>query len=412
MRPSAEIIVIGDEVLGGYTVDTNSSWISQQLNPCGIETRRKMVVSDTEEEIVWALNAVHPSTQLIFITGGLGPTRDDRSKAIITRYFGGDLYLDENLLTALKERFTRMNRPFTENNRSQAWLPDNAEIIPNHHGTAQGMIFTKAAQKYFVMPGVPMEMKGMMTETILPQYCRVSEEKYVEITMRTTGIFESALAEKIEAIFEKYPNVKLGYYPGYRGVDLRIGQLVTDSNAEIYQVQTELIRGLKGFYYGEGTTDITEIIAALLKEKKWTIAIAESCTGGTIAQRITANPGASHYFKEGIVTYSNDAKMKYLGVKAETLEDFGAVSEQVATEMAEGMRIHSGADISVAVTGIAGPDGGSDDKPVGMVYAAVSTEKRSLCRLYQFFRRREQNIQFSTQAALNLVRNELLGYND
>lgn len=412
MRLSAEIIVIGDEVLGGYTIDTNSSWISQELNRCGIETRRKMTVSDTEESIVWALNAIHPDTKLVFITGGLGPTRDDRTKAIITRYFGGSLYLDETLLAALKERFARMNRPFIASNETQAWLPDNARIIPNRYGTAQGMIFQKGECRFIVMPGVPMEMKGIMSDTVLPEICQQQEEQYVEITLRTTGIFESALAERIEPIFEKFPAVKLGYYPGYRGVDLRLGQMVSDKDADIYKAKAELLADLKEFYYAENTTDITEVVAGLLNGRQWTMAVAESCTGGTLAQRITANPGASEYFREGIVTYSNEAKIKYLGVKPETLDQFGAVSAQVVTEMAEGMRRVSGADIVAAVSGIAGPDGGSDEKPVGLVYVAVATAERTIWREYRFFRRREQNIQFSAQAALNLVRMELLGLND
>jgi nicotinamide-nucleotide amidase len=401
MRRQAEIIVIGDEVLGGYTIDTNSAWISQQLSKCGIETRRKQVVSDIPDEIHLAMSRVATKTDLIFITGGLGPTRDDLTKSAITDYFGGKLILDEAYLDELRQRFAAMNRPFNENNISQAYIPDNAGVIPNQHGTALGMHFQKDGKDWFVMPGVPMEMKGMMTETILPEFCRENDNDWTEITLRTTGIFESALAEIVEPQFEDYLDLKLAFYPGPRGVDLRIGG---PRGERLEQAAARLRSFLKAWYYADGTKDLSALLGEMLLSRGMKLAVAESCTGGLIAHRITANPGSSQWFLEGIISYSNEAKMRYLGVQAETLEKYGAVSEATVNEMAEGLLKSSGADITVAVSGIAGPDGGTPDKPVGTTFIAAAMKHQSIAAHFRFFRGRDKNKEFAAQAALNLAR--------
>ncbi len=401
MRKQAEMIIIGDEVLGGYTIDTNSAWISQQLAKCGVETFRKQVVSDIPEEIHLALSRVAPASELVFITGGLGPTRDDRTKAAIAEFFGGKLILDEVYLEELRQRFARMHRPFNENNVSQAYVPDNAQTIPNRNGTALGLHFQKDGKAWFVMPGVPMEMKGMMEESILPMVCHEDAQAWTEITLRTTGIFESALAEIVEPKFLNYSDIKLAFYPGPRGVDLRIG----GPRGERLEAAATMLRNfLQEWYYADGTKDLSAILGEMLVSRNMKLAVAESCTGGLIAHRITANPGSSSWFLEGIVSYSNEAKIHYLGVKPETLEKFGAVSEATVIEMAEGLLQRSKADLTIAVSGIAGPGGGTSEKPVGTTFIATAMKHKTVAQQFHFFRGRDKNKEFAAQAALNLAR--------
>ncbi|HDR05379.1 MAG TPA: CinA family nicotinamide mononucleotide deamidase-related protein [Candidatus Marinimicrobia bacterium] len=401
MRRLAEIIIIGDEILGGYTIDTNSAWISRQLSKCGIETVRKQVVSDLFPEIHLALSRVGNDTELVFITGGLGPTRDDRTKNAIAEFFGGKLILNESYLEELRQRFARMNRPFNENNISQAYVPDNAEAIPNRNGTALGLHFQVDRKEWFVMPGVPMEMKGMMEESILPMICREDANAWTEISLRTTGIFESALAEIVEPKFENYSDLKLAYYPGPQGVDLRIG----GPRGERLEAAAAMLREfLQEWYYADGTKDLSALLGEMLVKRGMKMAVAESCTGGLIAHRITANPGSSEWFLEGVVCYSNEAKIHYLGVKQETLEEYGAVSEATVVEMAEGLLQRSKADLTVAVSGIAGPGGGSLEKPVGATFIAAAMKDKTVAQQFCFFRGREKNKEFAAQAALNLAR--------
>ncbi|MEA3500883.1 MAG: competence/damage-inducible protein A [Candidatus Marinimicrobia bacterium] len=408
MGKSAEIIAIGDEVLAGHTLDTNSHWISNELRRIGIKTTSHHTIADEEKSIVCTLDNIQKNTDFIFITGGLGPTRDDITKRVITKYFDGKLIFHKEILDELKEYFAKIKKKFPNTIDNMLYYPDNAELLDNKKGNAKGMLFEKENQKYFVMPGVPHEMKFIMENQILPKLKKNTKITYQEFTIITTGICEADLIEKIEFIFEKYPSVILSYYPSIEGVKIRIGQNIKNGNSDLLECKKKLLSVLGNLVYSEKKEDITEIIANLLLEKKLTLSIAESCTGGLISHRITQNSGSSKYFKEGIVVYSNEAKMKYLDVKKETLEKFGAVSKETVLEMVSGMRKVSGTDIAIAITGIAGPTGGTETKPVGLVWIGISTKNKTYAKKIIFDKGRELNKKYSAQRALDILRLELL----
>ena len=408
MGQIAEIIAIGDEILAAHTLNTNSYWISGELRKIGVKTIAHHTIADEEKSIVRVLDNIQNDTNYIFITGGLGPTRDDITKLVITKYFGGKLVFHQNILNELKDYFRKSDRDFPNTINDQAYYPDNAEILDNQKGSAKGMCFVKRNQNYFLMPGVPHEMKNIMERHILPRLQKDTKVDYQEFTISTTGISEAELIGKIEFIFEKYPSVKLAYYPSIEGVKIRIGQKIIDGNIDLLQSKNKLLDVLGNYVYSLENEDITEIIAKKLMKNGLTISVAESCTGGLVSHRITQNPGSSKYFKEGIVVYSNAAKEKYLKVKSSTLEKYGAVSEETVLEMAKGMRKISGTDIALAITGIAGPDGGTETKPVGLVWIGISTMKNTYAKKIIFNKDRKLNKQYFAQRSLDILRLELI----
>ena len=408
MGKIAEIIAIGDEILAAHTLNTNSHWISGELRKIGVKTIAHHTIADEEKSIVRVLDNIQNDTNYIFITGGLGPTRDDITKSIITKYFGGKLVFHQNILNELKDYFRKSDRDFPNTINDQAYYPDNAEILDNQKGSAKGMCFVKGSQNYFLMPGVPHEMKNIMERHILPRLQKDTKVDYQEFTISTTGISEAELIGKIEFIFEKYPSVKLAYYPSIEGVKIRIGQKIIDGNIDLLQSKNKLLDVLENYVYSLKDEDITEIIAKILVKNDLTISVAESCTGGLVSHRITQNPGSSKYFKEGIVVYSNAAKEKYLKVKSSTLEKYGAVSEKTVLEMAKGMRKISGTDIALAITGIAGPSGGTETKPVGLVWIGISTMKNTYAKKIIFNKDRKLNKQYFAQRSLDILRLELI----
>jgi len=405
---TAEIIAIGDEILAAHTLNTNSYWISGELRKIGVKTIAHHTIADEEKSIVRVLDNIQNDTNYIFITGGLGPTRDDITKSIITKYFGGKLVFHQNILNELKDYFRKSDRDFPNTINDQAYYPDNAEILDNQKGSAKGMCFVKESQNYFLMPGVPHEMKNIMERHVLPRLQKDTKVDYQEFTISTTGISEAELIGKIEFIFEKYPSVKLAYYPSIEGVKIRIGQKIIDGNIDLLQSKNKLLDVLENYVYSLKDEDITEIIAKILVKNDLTISVAESCTGGLVSHRITQNPGSSKYFKEGIVVYSNAAKEKYLKVKSSTLEKYGAVSEKTVLEMAKGMRKISGTDIALAITGIAGPSGGTETKPVGLVWIGISTMKNTYAKKIIFNKDRKLNKQYFAQRSLDILRLELI----
>jgi nicotinamide-nucleotide amidase len=407
--PNAEIITIGDELLYGQVIDTNSAFLGQELGKLGIRVRQITSVSDRADEIVTALDLARTRADVVLTTGGLGPTKDDLTKHILTEYFGTELVLNESSLRDVEAIFARFNRPMLEVNRQQAFLPATCTPIRNSVGTAPGMWFDDKGTIFISMPGVPFEMKRMMTDTVLPRLARHFQVPPIEhIVVQTVGLGESFLAEQIADWEDALPpNIKLAYLPSLGAVRLRLtgqadGQL--DLRGRMEALLPELRRRLGTHIFAEADIPLEQAVGQLLAERGLTVGTAESCTGGYVAHKLTSVPGSSRYFLGSIVSYHNDIKVKELGVLPETLAAHGAVSEEVVRQMAEGARQRLGVDVAVATSGIAGPDGGTDDKPVGTFWLAYADAHQTVARKITFNRGRQLNIDYATNSLLNLLR--------
>ena len=408
---TAAIIIIGDEILLGQVKDTNSSHIAESLINLGVRVKKILTVGDSKAEILSALKETSGFYDYIFVTGGLGPTKDDISKYAFLEYFGGELVLDEKLLAELKSKFNARGWKFHESNRGQAEYPDSCEVIPNERGSAQGMLFSKNNSKYFAMPGVPHEMEGILHGWILPYLKKEPTQIYLSyISIGTIGISESGLSEIIEPMRARLGEIEIAYLPGYYGARLRL----TAEGADKFEVEKRLETALEiledkieKFTYSTKGESLSEVIGHLMREKGLTLAISESCTGGLIQDHLTDVPGSSDYFIGGVVAYSNDIKINFLGVKPKSIERFGAVSSEIAEEMANGIRLKTGSDIGLSITGIAGPEGGSNEKPVGLVYIGYSDIKTSTSNKYLFGDDRIINKKRSAGMALGLLWNNL-----
>ena len=408
----AEIITIGDEILYGQIVDTNSAWMGAELTKIGIKVKQITSVSDSAEHIIAALDDAKNRADVILITGGLGPTKDDLTKDVLTAYFHTSLKLHEPSLADIAAIFSKRGIELTELNRQQAFLPESCTPVRNVLGTAPGMWFEKEGKVYISMPGVPFEMKRMMTDTVLPKlkvYFKTPE--IIHKVVQTVGIPESILADRLENWETSLPeHLKLAYLPHLGGVRLRLTGQGTDANKLDQELQTEvdklkLIIPEYIFAYGEVTLE--EAIGQLLKQRGLTIATAESCTGGYLAHKITSISGSSAYYQGSIIAYHNDVKIRELGVRPETLQQHGAVSEATVKEMAANVRQKFGTDIGVATSGIAGPDGGTPEKPVGTIWIAYSDKYKMEAKLLNFNKDRLLNIEYTALAVLNLVRQSL-----
>lgn len=409
----AEIITIGDELLIGQVVNTNASWLAQQLSEAGIFVKQITSIADKKEDIITALSDAENRADVILITGGLGPTKDDITKTTLCDFFQRQLIFDESVYEHIKSMFK--NRGFIMNklNRDQALIPDNCKVIPNNYGTAPGMWFEQNQKIVVSMPGVPFEMKAMISDFIIPKLSeRFSSQKLFYKTVLTQGVGESMLASKIESWESSLPeNVKLAYLPQPGIVRLRIS--ITEENELLsHQIIESEIEKLKQiipneiFGYNEDTLE--SVVGNLLQQKKLTVSTAESCTGGYIAHLITSIPGCSNYFKGSTVAYANEIKENVLTVSKKILEEKGAVSEEVVLEMAEGARKLFNTDFAIATSGIAGPDGGTEDKPVGTTWIAISSAKKSFAVKYNMGDHRQRNIRRTAITALNLLRKELI----
>jgi nicotinamide-nucleotide amidase len=406
----AEIITIGDEILIGQVVNSNAAWIGEMLTGIGIEVNRNMAIPDLGEEIKSALEESASRSELVIITGGLGPTRDDITKKALAEYFGSTLVKNEVALLAIKDLLGSRGVNMNPLNEEQAVLPDNCIILPNRFGTASGMWFSKNGTEFISLPGVPYEMKAIITGSVLP----LLRDKYslpsiIYKTLLIQGIPESHLAESLSEFEDQLPvNVKLAYLPSPGRVRLRLTGIGEDEQVlyTIIDKQTEKLRNIipKEKFYGFNDEQLEQVIGTLLKEKGNKLALAESCTGGTIAQMITSVPGSSEYFLGAVVAYSNDIKERILGVKAETLNQFGAVSDDVIRQMAEGVLKVYGADYAIATSGIAGPDGGSSSKPVGTTWIAVASKEKTISKVFHFGEHRGRNIQKASLTGLNMLR--------
>ena len=405
----AEIITIGDEILIGQTVDTNSAWMGQQLNLLGIEVYQVTSVHDDRKHILKALAEAEQNSDLVLITGGLGPTKDDITKKTLCEYFNTKLVFHPEVLEHVRSLLSTRNVVINKLNQDQALLPENCTVLHNSAGTASGMWFERNNTIFVSMPGVPFEMEAIMTEEVFPRLKKLGiTQSIVHKTVLTIGIPESMLAERLERWEDSLPEfVKLAYLPSPMMVKLRLSGYGTDDaaiKAEIDKQVKELLTIIPEAVYGFDNDNMGIALGRMLMAEGKTMATAESCTGGSIAQFITSNPGSSAYFKGGVVAYSNEIKSNLLGVPSELIKTVGAVSQEVAEAMALGAQKVLGVHYTVATTGIAGPDGGTDEKPVGTVWIAVAGPAGVSSKKYIFKHNRERNIIRTTHTALNMLR--------
>jgi nicotinamide-nucleotide amidase len=416
-----ELITIGDELLLGFTIDTNAAHISRTLAARGIEIVRRTTVGDVAAEIAQAVREALDRTGAVITTGGLGPTSDDLTKPSIAQIFGRAMKLDESIAALLEQRWLARfpNTTFPATNRTQAEIPEGARVLTNRHGSAPGIWLEDEKGRWVVMmPGVPREMRGMLADEILPAIeARLQGGKSVVLsgTLRTTGIAESAIADLLGPNFLGDPKTPLGslplaFLPGVNGVDLRVtakGLPPDRAQPLVKEAIAKLRRTVGAYAYGEDDTDLAAVVLERCRTLGLKLAVAESCTGGLVGERLTNIPGSSDVFLGGVIAYHNDLKKDLLGVDEADLESFGAVSEQVALRMALGIRERTGADIGVSVTGIAGPAGGTPEKPVGLVWIAVHAADAKARRFHVIGDRAEIR-QRAAQAALEMVRRALL----
>jgi nicotinamide-nucleotide amidase len=404
----ASIITIGDELLIGQTIDTNSAWMAQELNKIGVWVKRRVAVGDTREDIWQALDEESESAQIILITGGLGPTADDITKPLLCDYFGGKMVVNETVLEHVTNIFRRLNRPIIDRNMKQAEVPDVCTVLMNRRGTAPGMLFRKGNCIYISMPGVPHEMKGIMTDEVLPLLKREYKMPFIlHRTLLTAGVGESFIAEKISAWEEALPaDIKLAYLPNYGMVRLRLTATGTNKeqlDEQLDQLFAELQQLVKEWLIVAEDIPLEQALGQLLLNKNKSMATAESCSGGYIAHLITAIPGSSEYFKGTVVAYAYDVKEDVLGVQHSTLETKGAVSEETVTEMLNGLLQKTTADYGIATSGVMGPGGGTEGKPVGTVWVAVGSREKMIAKRLHFRFDRLKNIELTATNALLML---------
>jgi nicotinamide-nucleotide amidase len=409
----SEIITIGDELLIGQVIDTNSAWIAQRLNEIGIKVKQITSVSDDQAHIIQALDNAKTRAEIILITGGLGPTKDDITKKTLCSYFNTGLKFDEASYEIIESIFRSRGRDVTEINRMQALVPENCSVLLNHNGTAPGMLFESDGKIFVSMPGVPSEMKGLMENKVLP----LLKQKFplvpiVHKTILTQGIGESTLSEKISAWEDNLPeNMKLAYLPEAGMVRLRITAFGKNENLlrnEVEEQAAKLDSLIGENIYGYESDKLEALVGKLLREKRKTICTAESCTGGYIAHKITSIPGSSEYYIGSVIAYANEVKVRELNIDMHLLETDGAVSEKVVKLMAENALKKFQTDYSIACSGIAGPGGGTTEKPVGTVWIAISNGNRTFSRKLQLGKSRERVILETAQNALNMLRKMIL----
>ncbi len=403
------IISIGDEILIGQTINTNASFIGEKLTSIGFEIDRIFVVGDNKEKILETFSLAEKLGDFIFVTGGLGPTHDDITRTCILEYFKTRLRFDEETFERIKRLFERRNIPMPEINREQAMVPEISKVIPNDYGTAPGYDIARNGKRFFIIPGVPYEMKGMMEKTILPElqdYIKSKNIYYNQKNLYTTGIPESALYTQLQDLRPLFEEVKVAFLPSQFGVKIRLS-MRSDSEEKNLQkikfVEEKIRERVNQYIFADEDIPLEEVIGKILTEKKLKLAVAESCTGGLICHRITNIPGSSNYFERGVVSYSNESKVEILGVNIETIKKYGAVSEQTAIEMAKGIRKISGADIGISTTGIMGPTGATETKPIGLVYIGYSDDEREFAQQFNFADNRIRNKERTSQAALQIL---------
>lgn len=410
---TASILTIGDELLIGQVIDTNSAWLGTELNQLGIDVALRMAVGDSEASIVHGLEQCLEKGDFVLVTGGLGPTNDDMTIQVLARYFDQELVLHQETYDHIHEIFAGRQIPFTDGHMQQCMLPVGAEILKNRLGTAPGMLFKHLGKWVISMPGVPYEMKGIMADHILPRLKSIQKDNHIlHSTIRTAGIAESVLAHEISDIEAALPDsIKMAYLPSVHQVRIRLtghGAHMESLETEIAQVKDKIIGRIGKYIYGYDDDTLVSVVGNLCREHDLNLGTAESCTGGTVASMIVQESGVSSFFKGGIVAYANILKEHQLGVKLSTLETKGAVSKETVEEMVDGALKLLGVDVAIAISGIAGPDGGTPEKPVGTIWICVGNAENKTTHLIQGSRNRSKNIQYASTYALNLMRKFLI----
>ena len=413
----AEIITIGDELLIGQVVDTNSAWLGSTLGDDGIKVIQITSVQDHAAQIVQAVNDALSRADIVLMTGGLGPTKDDITKKTLAEMFGMKLVRNEQVYEMVGKQLALRGIAFTELNQGQALVPDGCTVLPNRNGTAPGMWFERDGKVLISMPGVPFEMKALVKDEVLPRLRKhFALDANVHRTIITFGLAESILADTIASWEEALPPyLHLAYLPSALCIRLRLSAYEIDRQKAEQEIESQiekLSKVIPHYIIGSEDDSLESVTGTLFKTRGETLATAESCTGGNIAHRFTAMPGASEYFKGGVVAYSNEVKIALLGVDPESLNRYGAVSQSVAEQMAEGVRRATGATYGISTTGIAGPTGGTPEKPVGTVWMAVATPNGVFSRRMVFGSVRSQNIERASSNCINLLRLQLLGLGD
>lgn len=401
------ILSIGTELLFGQITNTNTVYLSQKLNMLGYDVMYHYTVGDNPERVRDMIRLAFQDCDLVITTGGLGPTQDDLTKEMACQVMGDELVMMDEVMSELESYFEKLGRPMTENNKKQAYVPSRAEVFINHEGSAPGFALEKDGKYVICMPGPPREMTSMFEDSVMPYLQSMSEDVIYYRMLRAFGIGESALETKLLDLIDDQTDPTLATYAKEGECSLRIASK-RKTEAEAREAVDEMVEKVKErvgeFIYSCDDEELVQVVCRKLMEKGLTLSSAESCTGGKFAAAVTDIPGISAVFQRGLVTYSNQAKMDELGVKAETLEKYGAVSEETAMEMVEGLRRVSGSDVCVSVTGIAGPGGGSDAKPVGLVYIGFVYGDKKLCRKLQTGDdSRQWNRQYSLLSMLDII---------
>lgn len=407
----AEIITVGTEILLGDILNTNCRYLSRELAAMGIEMYYQITVGDNEERLLKTLEESLNRSDIVICTGGLGPTEDDITKEVCAKYFGYELELHKPSLDAMIERFKHMNRVPTKNNEKQAYFPKEAYILKNDNGTAPGCIMEKEGKMIVVLPGPPREMEPMFENYVKPYLSKLTDDVIESEVLRIIGVGESKVENDILDIIDSQTNPTIATYAKGYECTLRItakAKSVEEAKELIKPMSDEMKRRFGQSLYATGETSIEEVVSKMLVENNLKIAVAESCTGGMVSASLINYPGISSVFMEGCVTYSNEAKMKSLGVKKETLDVYGAVSDKCAKEMASGVAARYNTNIGIATTGIAGPDGGTDEKPVGLVYFGIYINGKVISKKYVFNGDRQGVRERATRTILNDLRLELL----
>lgn len=415
---NAHIITIGDEILIGQVLNTNAAFIGNELSEHNINVARTSVVGDDENEIVREFYNTFEANDILITTGGLGPTHDDITRKCIVKFFNTELVKNSEVLEDIRALFKGRGRRMTKVNEGQAFVPKIAEVIRNPLGTAPGVWIEKEGKIFIAMPGVPFEMVEMMNSYVIPRLMTKMDkpENYtLRKTLQTTGIAESTLFERLGNLDELLGNAKLAFLPSQYGVRLRITVEAKTQDEALNQISEieQKIRNKAGrFIYGTGDELLEEVIGRILRERGLTLAVAESCTGGLISNMLTNVSGSSEYFERCVVSYSNASKVEILRVNEDTIAENGAVSIQVARQMAEGVKAISGTDLGLSVTGIMGPTGATADKPVGLVFIGICDDMVCTAKEFRFGDDRILNKQRTAQAALDMLRRHLLGIGD
>lgn len=408
----AEILTIGDEILYGQITDTNSQWMSAELDQLGIKVVRKTTVGDTEEDILSAFSEAESRADIVLITGGLGPTNDDLTMPMLAKFFDSEIVMNEDVLAHVKHFFESRGRKFTELNRRQALVPALAQVLHNEMGTAPGTWYERNGKVFVSMPGVPHEMKNLMKKHVLAKLQEVFHTPVIyHRLVKTVGVGESFLADIIKDWEDALPqHIGLAYLPSVGHVKLRLTAVGKDREQLKKEVQDQIdaLIPLAGkFIYGYNETTLEKAVGESLEAQGKTIALAESCTGGYVQHKLTTIPGSSSYFQGGVVPYHNNHKINLLGVDPEILEKYGAVSEECVKAMAKNVRAKFGADVGAATSGIAGPGGGTPEKPVGTVWIAYADGVKTIAKKLQLTKNRTLNIEITQISVLNLVRKSL-----